>query len=87
MIGSIEHNFRWQYLVCGREQGYWYTQFVLQDGVLLLKEPSSLLSDAAPEYFYYTDVEWATAYKEWNGFVVLPIDKADNTGNDTHEIN
>ncbi len=59
---------------CGHSAGYWHQLFTLQDGALIMKEPYPL-SKGVPEYFFYTNEEWMKNYEDWNGFVILPIDK------------
>ena len=71
---SAEHSFCELWRTCGHSTGYWHRLFILQDGVLVLKEPYAQ-SVGAPAYFYYTDEEWESACGEWDGFTILPIDK------------
>lgn len=51
----------------------WEYVLILQDGVLAWKEPFHDPSGA--EYHFYSDDEWKDVYKQWHGFVILPIDK------------
>lgn len=59
---------------CGTSYGYFHYLFTLQDGVMIMKKPYELTANE-PQYFYYTDDEWFAACDEWNGFIILPIDK------------
>lgn len=59
---------------CGWSFGYRHFLFTLQDGVMVMLRPNNL-SEYAPQYFYYSDKEWLSVCDEWNGFVILPIDK------------
>lgn len=66
----LDRNWR----TCGYSTGFWHRLFTLQDGMLIMKEPYPLNNDPI-EYYYYTDSEWKSEHKQWNGYVILPIDK------------
>lgn len=46
--------------------------FTLKDGVLLIRTKGKI---EYAQYLFFTNEEWKEAYKEWEGFVILPIDK------------
>lgn len=56
----------------GSSSVYRNTLFTLQNGVMIMQSIGEI---ADPQFFYFTDEEWATVYHDWDGFMILPIDK------------
>lgn len=69
---SPEHGFCDLWRDIGRSSIYRNSLFTLQNGVMIMQ---SVGNAGNSQYFYFTDEEWKNIYSDWNGFVILPIDK------------
>ena len=70
---SMEFQFCKLWRDCGYSSVYRNTLFTLEDGAMIMQ---TVGKKENARYLYYTDEEWQQVYKDWDGFVILPIDKA-----------
>ena len=69
---TLAYGFNSLWRNVGSSSVYLNYQFTLRDGVMVIKTIGKL-SNA--EYLFFTDEEWQHVYEDWDGFVILPIDK------------
>ena len=72
IIDTTAFRFREIWRDCGNSSVYKNSLFTLQDGVMIMRTKGK--KDHA-EYIYFTDEEWQRVYEDWDGFLILPIDK------------
>lgn len=69
---ATEYGFCDLWRTCGSSSVYLNYLFTLKDGVMILRTTGKIEN---AQYLFFTDEEWQQVYKDWDGFVILPIDK------------
>lgn len=49
-------------------------EYILADGVLIIEAPF-VADETEITYLFFTDEEWQSAREQWGGYMILPIDK------------
>ncbi|MBQ6430695.1 MAG: hypothetical protein IJJ99_02300 [Oscillospiraceae bacterium] len=58
----------------GNFTGGYTREYILADGVLIVETPFMNGGDETT-YHFFTDEEWSLAREQWGGYIILPIDK------------
>lgn len=69
---TMEYGFRNLWRSCGASSVYWTALFTLEDGAMMIRSTGKMEN---AQYLFFTDEEWQQVYKDYDGFVILPIDK------------
>lgn len=69
---TAEDGMRWICRDIGMSSVYRNILFTLEDGVMIMRFIGEIVG---PKFLYFTDEEWMTVHNEWEGFLILPIDK------------